>query len=222
MILKASQRENILPLPVVLISTISKEGTRNAAPWSNFTPILRPLDEIVLASWIKRDTLNNIRQTGEFVANIPPVGMEDAVMVCARNYPPEVDEFEEADLKARPSMKVKAPGIDGCLAWAECTLKEEIVRDKFVLVIGKVVHLEVDDRFFSVQGEMDFQRAKPLGVMLGQNGMSFTYPEFSGRHAEYKEMFQSPVIRQKQSVLNAEEMGRLIRDNQNGQSSYIQ
>ena len=59
MILKASQRENILPLPVVLISTISKEGIRNAAPWSNFTPILRPLDEIVLASWIKRDTLNN-------------------------------------------------------------------------------------------------------------------------------------------------------------------
>ena len=117
MILKASQRENILPLPVVLISTISKEGTRNAAPWSNFTPILRPLDEIVLASWIKRDTLNNIRQTGEFVANIPPVGMEDAVMVCARNYPPEVDEFEEADLKARPSVTVTpcwAPACPPC------------------------------------------------------------------------------------------------------------
>ncbi|MCK9566669.1 MAG: flavin reductase family protein [Methanothrix sp.] len=88
--MKPNQRENILPLPVVLISTVSKDGVRNAAPWSNFTPVLRPLVEVVLASWIKRDTLENIRQTGEFVVNIPSVGMEDAVMICARNYPPKM------------------------------------------------------------------------------------------------------------------------------------
>ncbi len=189
MILKPNQRENILPLPVVLISTVSKNGVRNAAPWSNFTPILRPLEEVVLASWIKRDTLENIRQTGEFVVNIPPVGMEDAVMVCARNYPPEVDEFLEAGLKARPSEKIEASGIEGCLAWAECVLEEEIVREKFVLIIGKVVHLTVDDRFFGADASLDFQRAKPLSVMLGKDGMSFTYPAFSGRYAEYREMF---------------------------------
>ena len=191
MILKPNQRENILPLPVVLISTVSKDGVRNAAPWSNFTPILRPLEEVLLASWLKRDTLENIRQTGEFVVNIPPVGMEDAVMICARNYPPEVDEFQEAELLARPSAKVKAPGIEGCLAWAECVLQEELVREKFVLIIGKVVHLEADDRFFNADGSMNFQRAKPLGAMLGKDGMSFTYPVFSGRYAEYREMFQN-------------------------------
>ncbi len=200
MILKPSQREMILPLPVVLISTMSKDGIRNAAPWSNFTPILRPLDEVLLASWIKRDTLENIRQTDEFVVNIPPVGMEDAVMVCARNYPPQVDEFLEAGLNARPSVKVKPPGIEGCLAWAECVLEEEVAREKFVLIIGKVIHLEVDDRLFNSVGDMDFQRAKPLGAMLGQDGMSFTYPVFSGRKAAYKEMFriQSSARDQKQ------------------------
>jgi acyl dehydratase len=52
------------------------------------------------------------------------------------------------------------------------------------------VHLEVDDRFFGADGRMDFQRAKPLGAMLGHDGMSFTYPVFSGRYADYKEMFQ--------------------------------
>lgn len=193
MILRPNQRENILPLPVVLISTISKEGIRNAAPWSNFTPVLRPLDEVLLASWLKRDTLENIRQTGEFVVNIPGAGMEDAVMICARNYPPEVDEFQEASLRAKPSAKVRPPGIEGCLAWAECTLLEEIAREKFVLIIGKVVHLEVDDMFFNTQGEMDYGRAKPLGAMLGKEGMSFTYPVFSGRRAEYKEMFYHPA-----------------------------
>ncbi|VVB72211.1 Flavin reductase like domain protein [uncultured archaeon] len=191
MILKPSQREQIIPLPVVLISTLSPEGIRNAAPWSNFTPILRPLEEVLLASWLKRDTLENIRQTGEFVVNVPPVGMEDAVMICAQNYPSDVDEFQEAGLKARHSAKVVPPGIEGCLAWAECVLVEEIAREKFVLVVGKVVHLEVDDRFFNADGSMDFQRAKPLGAMLGHDGMSFTYPAYSGRYAEYREMFQS-------------------------------
>jgi flavin reductase (DIM6/NTAB) family NADH-FMN oxidoreductase RutF len=55
--------------------------------------------------------------------------MEDAVMICARNYPPEVDEFLEAGLRARPSAKVKALSIDGCLAWAECVLEEELARE---------------------------------------------------------------------------------------------
>lgn len=197
MILKPSQREQILPLPVVLISTVSAEGVRNVAPWSNLTPILRPLEEVVLASWIKRDTLENIRQTGEFVVNVPPVGMEDAVMVSARNYPPEVDEFQEAGLLPHQSSKVRAPGVDGCLAWAECTMEEEIAREKFVLVIGKVVHLEADDRFFNSEGEMDFEKARPLGAILGHKGLHFTYPSFSGRHADYREMFLNPPARQR-------------------------
>lgn len=52
----------------------------------------------MLASWLKCDTLENIRETGEFVVNIHPVGMEEAVMICSRNYPPEMDEFEMAGL----------------------------------------------------------------------------------------------------------------------------
>ena len=102
MILEPDKRNQALPLPVVLISTISKNGIRNAAPWSCVMPILRPLDLVVIASWLKRDTLDNIRQTGEFVINVQPVEVADEVMICARNFPPEVDEFEMAGLTARP------------------------------------------------------------------------------------------------------------------------
>lgn len=187
--LKPSKREQIFSLPVALISTVSREGVRNAAPWSNITPILRPLDEVMLASWIKRDTLTNIRETGEFVINIPPVGMEEAVMVCSRNYPPEVDEYEMAGLKPHFSEMVRAPGIEGCLAWAECTLVEEILREKFSLIIGKVVNLEVDENFFDEEGRMDFENAKPLSCILGPKGLTFTYPRDTGISADYSEMF---------------------------------
>ena len=189
MILKPRQREQVLPLPVALISTVSQEGIRNAAPWSNLTPILRPFDEIVMASWIKRDTLNNIRQTKEFVINIPHEEMVEQVILCSKNYPPEVDEFEVANLVARSSQIVKPPGVEGCLAWMECTLVEEISRKNYSLVIGKVVHLEVDDRFFNKNGDMDFERAKPLSIILGDKGMRFTSSFYVGRYVDYAEMF---------------------------------
>jgi flavin reductase (DIM6/NTAB) family NADH-FMN oxidoreductase RutF len=192
MILKPSQRGQIMPLPVVLISTISKDGVHNAAPWSCVTPILRPLDEVLIASWLQRDTLENIRQTGEFVINVPPAGMEEAVMVCAKNFPPEVDELEKAGLQPRPSRKVKAPGIEGCLAWAECVVEEEIARERYVLIIGKVVHLEADDRYFSETEGMDYERAMPLCSMGGPNGMQFVRPVSTGKGDKYASMLSEP------------------------------
>lgn len=192
MILTPHKREQVIPLPVALISTISADGIRNIAPWSNITPILRPLDEIILASWIKRDTLTNILETGEFVVNIPPAGMEDAIMVCSRHYPPDVDEFNESGLIERPSITVTPPGIQGCIAWMECRFVEEIRREKFSLIIGRVTHLEVDDRWIRHDGIIDYTECKPLGVMLGNDGMEFTHPSFSGRYAKYEEMFSLP------------------------------
>ncbi|WP_067049715.1 flavin reductase family protein [Methanofollis ethanolicus] len=186
--LQPHRREGVLPLPVVLISTISPGGVLNAAPWGNITPILRPLDEIVLASWVKRDTLDNIRATGEFVVNVPTADMSREVMVCARNYPPEIDEFAEAGLTPHPSKAVRPPGIEGCIAWMECRLVEEICREKYVLVIGKVEHLEGNDRYFTPDGEMD-PAARPLCMICGNKGMQFAYPEPTGHVASYAEMF---------------------------------
>jgi flavin reductase (DIM6/NTAB) family NADH-FMN oxidoreductase RutF len=192
MILKPNQRSQIMPLPVVLISTISSNSVRNAAPWSCVTPILRPLDEVLIASWLKRDTLENIRQTGEFVINVPPAGMEEAVMICAKNFPPEVDELEKAGLMPRPSRKVKPPGIEGCLAWAECTVEEEIAREKYVLIVGRVVHLEADDRFFSEEEGMDLEKAMPLCAIGGPNGMQFARPVATGNASKYAYMHSAP------------------------------
>lgn len=105
MILEPNKREQVIPMPVVLISTVSKEGVRNIAPYANVMPILRPWDMIAIASWIKRDTLDNIRETKEFVINVPSADLIDEVMICSRNYPKEVDEFEEAKLKGRQSKR---------------------------------------------------------------------------------------------------------------------
>lgn len=189
MILKPNKREEVIPLPVVLISTVSKEGIKNIAPYASIMPVLRPLDLIAIASWIKRDTLNNIRETKEFVINVPSADLINEVMICARNYPKEVDEFVEANLKEKASKKVKAPSIDGCIAWMECVLDKEIIEEgRYSIIIGKVVHLEVADQYFK-NGDMDFERYRPLSIMAGDKGMHFTVPVDVKKYRKYDEMF---------------------------------
>ena len=124
-------------------------------------------------------------KTGEFVINIPPIDMMKVVLACSRNYLSEVNEFEMAGLKPHPSGKIKTPGIEAGLAWAKFTLVEEILREKLSLIIGKIVNLEVDERFFDEGSKMDFERTKPLTCILGPKDLTFTYPANAGKSASY-------------------------------------
>lgn len=174
MIVKPFKREAYLPLPVTFISTMSTDGVRNIAPYGCFMPVLRPLDLICLASALKRDTLNNIRATGEFVVNLAGVELADKVIPTARYSPPEADEFVLAGLAAKPSSQVKAPGLHGCYAWMECRLWKEYQEPQYVLIVGQVVHLEVADEVYRQEdGSLDLAKARPL-MMTGSNqGMKF-------------------------------------------------
>jgi len=71
MILENFKRESLIPLPVVFISTISENGIKNIAPYSCVMPVLRSLDLVCVASAKRRDTLDNIKNTEEFVLNMP-------------------------------------------------------------------------------------------------------------------------------------------------------
>ena len=173
MILKSSQRSRVMPMPVTFISTISKDGVRNIAPWGCVMPVLRPLDLICIASAKKRDTLVNIRETRQFVLNLPGIDMADKVMPTAKFSSPEVDEFEVAGLGEKPSTIVKAPGIAGCYAWMECELHKEYEEEDYVLIVGRVLIIEVADDVLRPDGSLDIQKAKPLMMMGSQKGMNF-------------------------------------------------
>ena len=173
MIFQPSMREEFMPLPVAFISTISTGGVRNIAPYSCIMPVLRPLDLICLASASRRDTLVNIRETGEFVVNMVGDSFADKVIPTARITPPEEDEFSLAGLDEKPSENIKAPGISGSYAWMECELAKIYDEPDHVLIMGKVLRLEVDDNMLTTDGGLDITRAKPLMMTGSKKGMHF-------------------------------------------------
>ena len=152
-------------------------------------PVLRPLDLICAASAKKRDTLKNIRETGEFVLNLSGVALQDKVIPTARHTAFEVDEFEDAGIEERPSQVVKAPGIAGCYAWMECERVKEYEEDKFVLILGRVLRLEADDRVLNADGFLDIDKAMPLMMTGSRKGMHFSTMKDSVHHEPFSAMF---------------------------------
>jgi len=189
MIIKPFLREAFIPLPVTFISTISKKGVRNIAPWSCVMPVLRPLDLICAASAKKRDTLDNIREMGQFVLNLPGTHLADKVIPTARKSSPEVDEFEVAGLDEKPSITIQAPGIAECYAWMECELYREYEEEKYVLIVGKVLRLEVSDDVLKPDGSLDVEKAKPLMMTGSKKGMNFCTVTDLGKYEPFSAMF---------------------------------
>ena len=186
-----------MPLPVVFISTISRDGVRNIAPYSCIMPVLRPLDLICLASAWKRDTLKNIRETEQFVLNLAGENLADKIIPTAKPEPPEIDEFESAKLTAKPSELIIAPGIIGAYAWMECSLDKFYEEDNYVLVMGKVLRLEVADEVLTTEGALDVSKAKPLIMNSSRGGMHLSTLTSTGQIQPFSAIF--PNSKEKQS-----------------------
>lgn len=139
--------KRFFPLPVTVITTVSGDNIPNAAPYSCVMPVLRPHPLIALASALPRDTLRNIRATGEFVVNVMGQPAFREAMKCARDYPPEVNELEEAGLETLPSRKVRPPRIQAAVGWIEAKLDREVTDERYVLIVGRVVCTEMNDLY---------------------------------------------------------------------------
>jgi flavin reductase (DIM6/NTAB) family NADH-FMN oxidoreductase RutF len=189
MIFKPFMREGFMPLPVAFISTISAAGVRNIAPYSCVIPVLRPLDLVCLASALRRDTLQKIRETGEFVVNLAGEEFADKVIPTARFTAAEIDEFELGGLAPKPSETIKAPGIVGCYAWMECTRHTEYEEADYILIVGRVLRLEVADRVLTVDHRLDLAKARPLMITGSAGGMHFCTAADIGRFEPFGAMF---------------------------------
>ena len=153
--LKPELFKKLLPLPVTVITTVDLNGTVNAAPYSCVMPILRPLDLIAIASALPRDTLRNMRETGEFVINIIGRPKFKEAMLTAKNYPPGINELTEIGLETIPPKMIAPPRMKDAIGWIEAVVNEEILRENYSLIIGKVVCAEVNDAYLKNEHLME-------------------------------------------------------------------
>jgi len=166
----------IVPRPIAFVSTVSKEGVRNLAPFSFLTAVSANPPVICFSPMIrgtdgaKKDTLRNIEATGEFVINVVSEDFAQAMNLCSGEYPPEVDEFALSKLTPVASEAVKPARVAEARVQMECTLLEVVhISAKPLggsLVLGKIVRIHVDDAI--VQNfQIDPDRLNAIGRMGG-------------------------------------------------------
>lgn len=163
----------VAPRPIAWVSSLNQDGEINLAPYSFFNALASD-PPLVMVSFNgyhahggEKDTLSNIKATGEFVVNMVPLALKDAMNASTANVAHGVNEFELAGLGMADSELVKPPRVRDAPIHLECKLHQEIelpctLPDSINrMIIGRVLGVHIDDAVL-VDGLVDLTRIKPL------------------------------------------------------------
>ncbi len=110
------------PRPIGWISTIGAGGTLNLAPYSFFNAFNYTPPIIGFSSNGAKDTLRNVRETGEFVWNLATRDIAEAMNQTSAPVPYGTDEFTLSGLTPAPARIVRAPRVAESKVNFECKL----------------------------------------------------------------------------------------------------
>jgi flavin reductase (DIM6/NTAB) family NADH-FMN oxidoreductase RutF len=174
---------SIVPRPIAFVSTISREGVTNVAPFSFFNAICPEPPTIAFSTSFReprKDTYVNVKATGEFVVNIVSEEIAEKMNIASGEYPYGIDEFALSGLTAVPSDLIRPPRVAESHVSMECKLAQVIdVSTKpggGSLIIGEVVRFHVDDSIVD-NFRIDPDKLRAIGRM-GGNEYSRTRDRF--------------------------------------------
>lgn len=119
----------ITPRPIAWITSLSATGVLNLAPYSFFTvascyPPVLSVTQVNPRNRLEKDTLHNLRTTGECVVNIVSRELAEQMNASCAEYPADVSEVDALAIVTAPSLQVKPAGIAAAGVRYECTLRE--------------------------------------------------------------------------------------------------
>ncbi|AAK88747.2 flavin reductase [Agrobacterium tumefaciens] len=163
------------PRPIALVTTRSEAGHNNAAPMSFFNVFSHDPPIVVLGiqpklSGEEKDTMVNIRRTGEFVINMVDMALSDQMLICGLGFDNEVDEMSMAQLTAKPCSKIDASYAAQSPCAFECRVERLIGYPRRTLVLGEVVHMHVHNECLDEEGRyVDPDRYQPIARLHADN-----------------------------------------------------
>ena len=168
---------SIVPRPIAFVSTLSKDGFENLAPFSYFNGICSNPPSIMFCPARRgydgktKDTLNNIRDTEEFAVNIVSEDFAEQMVSTSTDFEPEVNEFEVSGLTPEPCQKIAPPKVAEAKISFECKLNQIVPVGNegpgggFV-IIGTIVLFHIDDDVYE-DGYINLEKLRPIGRLAG-------------------------------------------------------
>ena len=163
----------VVPRPIGWISTVDAEGIPNLAPFSFFNAVSeRPPMVMYCANGEhieggEKDSTQNARATGEFVANLATWELREAVNLSSKRVRRAIDEFALTGLEAAPSTLVRPPRVAASPIALECRvisvheLPNEGTGEINRMVIGRVLGIHIAEHLL-VDGMVSIPRLRPI------------------------------------------------------------
>lgn len=165
----------IAPRPIAFASTMDSQGIPNLAPYSFFNAFSSNPPVLVFSSNRKvkdnqtKDTLHNIRETGEVVINAVNFAMMRQMALASIEYPAEIDEFEKAGFTPLASDLVKPFRVAESPSQMECTVKDIITLGDQGgaghLIICDVVRIHIHEAVIDDRDRIDPHKMDLVGRM---------------------------------------------------------
>ena len=180
----------VTPRPIAWVVSQDVNGVLNAGAFSFFNAFSG--DPPVVAIGMgnhkpgrPKDSLVNIRETGQFVVNLVSEENAEQMNITAIEFDPEVDELEQAGLTTLPSVRVKPPRIAESPVAMECELMQVVELGETGLVLGRVLAMHVHDNMVldAASHHIDTPKLRLIGRMHGR-----------GWYARTSDLFDMPRI----------------------------
>jgi flavin reductase (DIM6/NTAB) family NADH-FMN oxidoreductase RutF len=168
----------VIPRPIGWISSVSKDGIPNLAPFSFFNAVGEDPPHVMFSTVrsgnTNKDTLNNVLETGQFVVNMATEDLVDAMNATSVNLPPDGNEFDYAGLTAEPSVLVKPPRVKESPVSFECELVHHYSLEGHTdggatIMIGRIVMFHVDDSVLLDDYKINQEVYRPIARLAGAN-----------------------------------------------------
>jgi flavin reductase (DIM6/NTAB) family NADH-FMN oxidoreductase RutF len=168
----------VAPRPIGWISSRGAKGDVNLAPYSFFNGFCYKPPIVGFSSTSRKDSVQNIEETGEFVWNLATMDLAKQMNATAAHLARDVNEFEVAGLTQAPCRLVKVPRVGESPVSFECKVTQIIQlqgangeKAQAWLTLGEVVGIHIDKAMVK-DGVYQTQLARPI-ARAGRKGDYF-------------------------------------------------
>ncbi len=153
----------LAPVPAALISC-GREGEEPniiTLAWVGVVCSDPPMVSIAVRPG--RHSYDIIKETGEFVVNIPLESQAEVVDSCGRVSGRKVQKFQRFNLTPQMGALQQAPAISECPISLECRVRQILPLGAHHAFLGEVVGVQVEESICDEKGKVDMEKAPVLG-----------------------------------------------------------
>lgn len=158
----------LAPVPAAMISCGTMGGEQNiiTLAWVGVVNSIPPMVSISVRP--SRHSHGIIKESGEFVVNIPLEGQVEIVDGCGTLSGKNINKFEHFKLTAIKGKLLHAPRIEECPFNLECKVRQVLSLGSHDLFIGEVTNVYVDESYLNDNGKANVSAGSVLGFAGGQ------------------------------------------------------